>query len=73
MYPPFMDFRPDWSLYDRTSMSNPAAYAASKGGLIQPRWLATTMAPKFVLMRSPRWSSETSPSPLLIPMRLELL
>ena len=27
-------------------MSNPAAYAASKGGLIQlTRWLATTMAP----------------------------
>lgn len=38
---------PDWSLYEGTSMSNPAAYAASKGGLIQlTRWLATTMAPK---------------------------
>ena len=37
---------PDWSLYEGTSMSNPAAYAASKGGLIQlTRWLATTMAP----------------------------
>ena len=37
---------PDWSLYDGTSMSNPAAYAASKGGLIQlTRWLATTVAP----------------------------
>ncbi|MDG1144178.1 MAG: SDR family oxidoreductase [Burkholderiales bacterium] len=37
---------PDWSLYEGTSMGNPAAYAASKGGLIQlSRWLATTMAP----------------------------
>ena len=39
-------FGPDWSLYDGTSMGNPAAYAASKGGLIQlSRWLATTLAP----------------------------
>jgi NAD(P)-dependent dehydrogenase (short-subunit alcohol dehydrogenase family) len=37
---------PDMSLYDGTSMGNPAAYAASKGGLIQlTRWLATTLAP----------------------------
>jgi NAD(P)-dependent dehydrogenase (short-subunit alcohol dehydrogenase family) len=37
---------PDWSLYEGTAMANPAAYAASKGGLIQlTRWLATTMAP----------------------------
>ena len=37
----------DWSLYEGTSMSNPAAYAASKGGLIQlTRWLATTIAPE---------------------------
>ena len=37
---------PDWSLYAGTAMSNPAAYAASKGGLIQlSRWLATTLAP----------------------------
>jgi NAD(P)-dependent dehydrogenase (short-subunit alcohol dehydrogenase family) len=37
---------PDWSLYAGTSMTNPAAYAASKGGLIQlTRWLATTAAP----------------------------
>ena len=37
---------PDWSLYAGTAMSNPAAYAASKGGLIQlSRWLATTMGP----------------------------
>lgn len=39
-------YGPDWSLYEGTSMSNPAAYGASKGGLIQlTRWLATTMAP----------------------------
>lgn len=37
---------PDWSFYEGTSMANPAAYAASKGGLIQlTRWLATTLAP----------------------------
>lgn len=37
---------PDWSLYAGTDMANPAAYAASKGGLIQmTRWLATTVAP----------------------------
>ena len=39
-------YGPDWSLYHGTSMSNPAAYGASKGGLIQfTRWLATTIAP----------------------------
>jgi len=38
---------PDWRLYEGTSLGNPAAYSASKGGLIQmTRWLATTMAPK---------------------------
>lgn len=38
---------PDWRLYEGTSMSNPAAYAASKGGLIQlTRWLATTLSPQ---------------------------
>lgn len=39
-------YGPDWSLYEGTSMSNPAAYGASKGGLIQfTRWLATTIKP----------------------------
>jgi NAD(P)-dependent dehydrogenase (short-subunit alcohol dehydrogenase family) len=37
---------PDYSLYEDTKMGNPAAYAASKGGLIQlSRWMATTLAP----------------------------
>jgi len=39
---------PNWDLYDGTNMGNPAAYAASKGGLIQlTRWLSTTLAPKI--------------------------
>ncbi|MDB0047974.1 SDR family oxidoreductase [Burkholderiaceae bacterium] len=37
---------PDWRLYEETGMGNPAAYSASKGGLLQlTRWLATTLAP----------------------------
>ncbi len=37
---------PDWGLYEGTLMGNPAAYSASKGGLLQlTRWLSTTMAP----------------------------
>ena len=37
---------PDFSLYEGTKMGNPAAYAASKGGLVQlTRWLATTVSP----------------------------
>jgi len=38
---------PDMRLYEGTAMANVAAYAASKGGLLQlTRWLATVMAPK---------------------------
>lgn len=37
---------PNHSLYSGTSMTNPAAYAASKGGLLQvTRWLSTVLAP----------------------------
>jgi NAD(P)-dependent dehydrogenase (short-subunit alcohol dehydrogenase family) len=38
---------PDWSLYDPADVpGTPAAYAASKGGLMQmTRWLATSLAP----------------------------
>lgn len=39
---------PDLSLYEGTAMHNPAAYAASKGGLLQlTRWLATVLAPRI--------------------------
>lgn len=37
---------PQWALYEGGKLGNPAAYAASKGGLAQfTRWLATTLAP----------------------------
>lgn len=37
---------PDMSLYAGTAMGSPAAYAASKGGLLQlTRWLSTVLAP----------------------------
>ena len=37
---------PDHSLYEGTDMTNPAAYAASKGGLQQiTTWLSTVLAP----------------------------
>jgi NAD(P)-dependent dehydrogenase (short-subunit alcohol dehydrogenase family) len=39
-------YGPDWGLYENTGVGNPAAYGASKGGLIQlTRWLSTTLAP----------------------------
>ena len=37
---------PDLGLYEGTDMNNPAAYAASKGGLLQlTRWMSTVLAP----------------------------
>ena len=37
---------PDYSIYDKTSMGNPSAYAVSKAGLIHlTKWLSTTLAP----------------------------
>jgi NAD(P)-dependent dehydrogenase (short-subunit alcohol dehydrogenase family) len=40
------EYGPDWRLYEGTSMSNPAAYSATKAGILQlTRWLSTTMAP----------------------------
>ncbi len=39
---------PDFRLYEGTKMGNPAAYAASKGGLIQfTKWCATALAPQI--------------------------
>ena len=38
---------PDAALYEGTTMANPTAYGASKGGLLQlVRYLATTLAPR---------------------------
>jgi NAD(P)-dependent dehydrogenase (short-subunit alcohol dehydrogenase family) len=58
---------PDWRLYEGTSLGNPAAYAASKGGLIQmTRWLATTMAPKVrVNAIAPGGVFRNTPEPFL--------
>jgi len=40
------EFGPDLRLYEGLDMNNPAAYAASKGGLIQlTKWLSTVLAP----------------------------
>ena len=39
---------PDFRLYDGLHMSNPAAYAASKGGVVQfTRWCSTVLAPEI--------------------------
>ena len=39
---------PDHRIYEGLGMTNPAAYSASKGGLIQlTRWLSTKLAPKI--------------------------
>jgi NAD(P)-dependent dehydrogenase (short-subunit alcohol dehydrogenase family) len=66
---------PDWRLYEGTELGNPAAYAASKGGLIQlTRWLASSLpshvrinaiAPGGILRNQPaefisRYSKETA-------------
>lgn len=38
---------PDLGLYEGTQMGNPAAYAASKGGMLQlTRWMSTVVAPE---------------------------
>lgn len=39
---------PDQGLYEGTQMGNPAAYAASKGGVVQmTRWLSSMLAPEI--------------------------
>lgn len=54
---------PDMSLYEGFDMGNPAAYAASKGGLLQlTRYLAAVLAPRVrVNMMSPGGISRGQP------------
>ena len=41
-------YGPDWNIYKGTKLSNPAAYAASKGGLMQlTKWMSKTMGPNI--------------------------
>ena len=41
-------YGPDLSIYEGTDMNNPAAYSASKGGLLQlSRWMSTVLAPQI--------------------------
>lgn len=58
---------PDLSLYEGTAMNNPAAYAASKGGLLQlNRWLATVLAPSIrVNAISPGGIARAQPQPFV--------
>lgn len=58
---------PDLSLYAGTAMHNPAAYAASKGGLLQlTRWLATVLAPAIrVNALSPGGVARNQPQPFV--------
>ncbi|MBZ0215494.1 MAG: SDR family NAD(P)-dependent oxidoreductase, partial [Fimbriimonadaceae bacterium] len=58
---------PNWSLYEGTNLGNPAAYAASKGGMVQmTRWLATTVAPEIrVNTIAPGGLFRNTPEPFL--------
>ena len=58
---------PDMSLYEGTAMGNPAAYAASKGGLLQlTRWLSTVLAPRVrVNCLSPGGVFRNQPQPFV--------
>ena len=69
------EFGPDWSLYSGTQMSNPAAYGASKAGMIQlTKWLATTLAPSVrVNAISPGGIFRVSLQSLYIDMSKKLL
>jgi NAD(P)-dependent dehydrogenase (short-subunit alcohol dehydrogenase family) len=58
---------PDMSLYEGTSMANPAGYNASKGGLLQlMRYLATNLAPQIrVNAISPGGVARNQPAPFM--------
>ena len=54
---------PDLELYKSTNLGSPAAYFASKGGLLQlTRWLASSLAPIRVNMVSPGGIYNNQPS-----------
>jgi NAD(P)-dependent dehydrogenase (short-subunit alcohol dehydrogenase family) len=57
-------YGPDWKLYEGTQMNNPAAYGASKGGLLQlTRWLSTALATEIrVNALSPGGISRNQPN-----------
>jgi len=58
---------PDLRLYEGTTMGNPAAYAASKGGLLQlTRYLSTSLAPDVrVNSISPGGLARGQPAPFI--------
>jgi NAD(P)-dependent dehydrogenase (short-subunit alcohol dehydrogenase family) len=58
---------PDLRLYEGTAMGNPAAYATSKGGLVQmTRWLSSVLAPDVrVNCISPGGIARNQPQPFV--------
>lgn len=58
---------PDWGVYEGTDMGNSAAYAVTKGGVIQmARWFATTLAPQVrVNSLSPGGVERGQPAPFV--------
>ena len=59
---------PDWSLYQGLPLANPAAYATSKGGILElTKWLATSLAPEIrVNALSPGGIERDQPEPFRV-------